>query len=158
MSTPPSDADRIAAEGVPIPTTKGELRLVYGMRALRSMEDRYGSVAGLQEAMQELHDKFTKGDGKVAAFGPVCDLIAPGLLHLGYTEDQATDLLLPRHVGRYAEAMAAAMREAFPEETPVAGEQPGNPPAQVSADRSPGPSGTTSQPAAMAAATPTGGA
>lgn len=157
MSTPPSDADRIAAEGVPIPTTKGELRLVYGMRALRAMEDRYGSVAGLQEAMQELHDRFTKGDGKVAAFGPVCDLIAPGLLHLGYTEDQATDLLLPRHVAKYAEAMAAAMREAFPEETPAPGGIP-NPPAQASESRSPGPSGTTSQPAATAAATPTGGA
>ncbi len=152
-----TDADRIAAEGVTIPTTKGALRLMYGMRALRAMETKYGSVVGMQEQMQELLDTFTKGDGKAAAFGPLCDIITPGLLHLGYTEDQAVDLLMPRHTKVYAEAMAAAMREAFPDADDDAGST-GNADAQAPAAGSPGPSGTTSQPAATAAPTPSSGA
>jgi len=160
VSHPVTDADRIAAQGVTIPTTKGDLRLVYGMRALRSMEAKYGSVLGMQEKMQELLDTFTKGDGKVAAFGPLCDIITPGLLHLGYTEDQAVDLLVPRHTKVYAEAMAAAMREAFPDGDDTAPGSTGNDAAQVPAPAagSPGPSGTTSQPAATDAQTPSSGA
>lgn len=156
-----TDADRIAAEGVLIPTTKGDLRLMYGMRALRAMETKYGSVVALQEAMQELLDTFTKGDGKAAAFGPLCDIIAPGLLHLGYTLEQAEDLLLPRATKQYAEAMAEAMREAFPEDpaAPAGGPSLGNTEAQVAtAPGSPGPTGTTSPPAATAAPTTPGGA
>lgn len=155
-----TDADRIAAEGVPIPTTRGELRLVYGMRALRAMEDKYGSVVALQEAMQALLETFTKGDGKAAAFGPMCDIIAPGLLHLGYTLDQAEDMLLPRAVKEYAEAMQLAMQQAFPEDAPgpadLAGQ--GNAAAQVTVPPgSPGPTGTTSPPAATAVTMPNGG-
>lgn len=150
MSHPaPTDADRIAAEGVTIPTTDGPKRLVYGMRALRAMETKYGSVVALQEAMEALLERFTSGDGKAAAFGPLVDIMAPGLLHLGISEDQAVDLLMPRHVKVYAEAMAAAMREAFPEDEAPAGQ--GNDAAQVPAQQlavgSPGQSGTTSQPA-----------
>lgn len=147
MSHPaPTDADRIAAEGVTIPTTKGDLQLVYGMRALRAMEAKYGSVVQLQEAMESLLERFTTGDGKAAAFGPLCDIMAPGLLHLGYTEEQAVDLLMPRHVKAYALAMSAAMREAFPEDDAALPGAVGNAPAQAPAPAGfPGQSGTTSQ-------------
>lgn len=154
MSHPaPTDADRIAAEGVTIPTTDGPKRLVYGMRALRAMETKYGSVVALQEAMEALLERFTTGDGKAAAFGPLVDIMAPGLLHLGISEDQAVDLLMPRHVKEYALAMSAAMREAFPEDDTPTG-APGNDPAQApNPAGSPGPSGTTSQAATATPAT-----
>lgn len=157
MSKTVTDADRIAAEGVPIPTTRGELRLVYGMRALRKLEDTYGGIGELQDAMQALMENLTT-TGKGKAFGPLCDIIVPGLLHHGLTEDQALDALIPRHVQAYTEAMQLAMQQAFPDEDAPAGQ--GNDEAQVAApaDASPGPSGTTSPPAATAAAATSSGA
>lgn len=146
MSETVTDADRIAAEGVPIPTTRGELRLVYGMRALRQLEDTYGGLAELQDAMQALLDNL-KLTGKGKAFGPMLDIVCPGLMHHGLTADAAADLLMPRHVRLYIEAMAEAMQQAFPDEAP-AGQ--GNDDAQQPAPAGPGPIGTTSPPAAMA--------
>lgn len=155
MSKTVTDADRIAAEGVPVPTTRGELRLVYGMRALRQLEDTYGGIGELQDAMQQLMDNLTT-TGKGKAFGPLCDIIVPGLLHHGLTEDEALDALIPRHVTVYTEAMSEAMRQAFPDEDAPAGNDEAQPPAAAAG--SPGPSGSTSQPAATAATPPSSGA
>lgn len=156
MAGPITDADRIAAEGVLIPTRRGPLRLMYGMRGLRKLEDTYGGITELQEAMEALLASLTE-TGKGKAFGPLCDIIVPGLLHLGLTEDEALDCLLPRHVQLYTRAMETAMQEAFPDaEAPLDGV--GNVPAQVPAAGSPGQSGTTSPPAATAEVTPDSGA
>lgn len=157
MSETTTDADRIAAEGVPIPTARGELRLIYGMRALRKLEDTYGGIGELQEAMQALMDNLTT-TGKGKAFGPLLDVMVPGLLHHGITEDEAVDALQPRHVQVYIAAMQTAMEQAFPDDDAPAGQ--GNDDAQVAApaDASPGPSGTTSPPAATAAAPANSGA
>lgn len=152
-----TDADRIAAEGVPIPTTRGELRLVYGMRALRQLEDTYGGIGELQEAMQQLMENLTT-TGKGKAFGPLCDIIVPGLLHHGLTEDQALDALIPRHVTVYTEAMGEAMRQAFPDEDDAAPAGQGNDDAQAAPEGSPGPSGSTSPQDATAETPPSSGA
>lgn len=157
MSETTTDADRIAAEGVPIPTARGELRLIYGMRALRKLEDTYGGIGELQEAMQSLMDNLTT-TGKGKAFGPLLDVIVPGLLHHGITEDEAVDALQPRHVQVYIAAMQAAMEQAFPDDDPAGtGNDEAQPPAADAAG-SPGPSGTTSPPAATAAAPASSGA
>lgn len=151
-----TDADRIAAEGVPIPTTRGDLRLIYGMRALRQLEDTYGGLGQLQDAMQTLMENL-EATGKGKAFGPLLDIVCPGLLHHGLTMEQAEDVLMPRHVKLYTEAMAEAMRQAFPDDdTTPAGQ--GNDDAQAPASASPGPTGTTSQPAATDATPPSSGA
>lgn len=154
MSPTLTDADRLAAEGVPIPTNRGELRLVYGMRALRKLEDTYGGIGELQDAMQALMENLTT-TGKGRAFGPLCDIIVPGLLHHGLSEDAALDCLLPRHVTLYTEAMSLAMRQAFPDEEPA---PVGNDDAQPPAAGSPGQSGSTLPPAATAETPPSSGA
>lgn len=155
MGNTVTDADRIAAEGVPIPTARGELRLLYGMRALRMLEDHYGGVGEMQEAMQVLMDNLTT-TGKGKAFGPLCSILIPGLMHHGLTEDEALDALLPRYVKDYTEAMAEAMQQAFPDDPAPAGT--GNDQAQQPVEGSPGPTGTTSPPAATAETMPDSGA
>lgn len=154
MSETVTDADRLAAEGVPIPTARGELRLVYGFRALRRLEDTYGGVGELQDAMQQLLNNL-ETTGKGRAFGPVLDIVIPGLLHTGLSEDELLDALQPRHLALYAAAMAEAMRQSFPDATL---DGVGNDPAQAAPVGSPGPSGTTSQPAATAEPTASSGA
>lgn len=152
-TTPVTDADRLVAEGVPIPTDLGTLHLRYGFRALRSLEEKYGGLEALQEAMEGV-------TGKGAAFGPLLDILVPGLLHTGHTEDQLIDALQPRSLGVYVDAMVEAMRQAFPDAVPASAEgnaQPANRAARRSKAGSRGQSGTTSQRAATAAPTPSSG-
>lgn len=151
-----TDAARLLAEGIPVPTALGELRLRYGFRALRDLEEKYGSLEGLQEAMEGVQ-------GKGAAFGPLLDLIVPGLLHSGHSEDALIDALIPRELGTYVDAMVGAMREAFPDAAASAdaasaeGKAPKRP-VRARPARSRGQSGTTSAPAATDAQTPSSGA
>ena len=160
-----NDAARLAAEGVPIPTRRGLLPLLYGFRALRALEDQFGSIQGMQDAMQALLDSMTT-DGRGRAFGPMADIIVPGLLHTGLTRDQAEDALLPGQVKVYVEAMQTAMQLAFPEAEPAAA-SPGNgeapaplrPPAHLEHQPAgPGQSGTTWPQGATAAPQTSSGA
>lgn len=156
---PVNDAARLAAEGVPIPTRRGQLPLLYGFRALRALEDQFGSIVGVQDAMQALLESMGD-DGRGKAFGPMADIITPGLLHTGLTREQAEDALLPAHVKTYVDAMQTAMSLAFPDEpAPAAGQGNGPAPALLEQPPAgPGPNGGTWPQAATAAPLTSSGA
>lgn len=155
MTAPTSSSDRLAARGVVIPLADGSTtRLRYGFRALKELEDRFGSVVGLQTAMQGIMEAMDEGGGGAKAFGPILDLIVPGLLHnRGVTEDEWLDLLDPAHLAEYVDALKAAMEQAFPASAAGLGNVPGPTPGP-----GPGLSGTTSPPAATDALTASSGA
>lgn len=131
--TMPSTAEAgvIAAEGVPIvlllpgPT---EVRLRYSMASLRALEDRYGSLVRMSTALEGFAPKPGEDaqPGDAAIFGPIIDMITPGLLHvrttdpdtgqpvrLGKRPDLVGEALDPGRLTEYLEALGAAIKEAF---------------------------------------------
>lgn len=117
--------DIILADG----TTAG---IRYSFRSLALLEQKFGSVVGIQNAVDQT------GDG--AAFGPLLDLIGAGLVgkvggftpHLRHRVDvtgartleeiiykrssdgyELGELLDPRRTEEYADAMQTALTQAF---------------------------------------------
>lgn len=100
-----SDADRLLAEGVPLTLTDGrEVYLRYGMRALKMLEDKFGSLEVAQNALG--------GGGKM--IGPLMDLLSAGLAHEGISADELLDLVDPYSLEKYTELLIAAFDQAFP--------------------------------------------
>lgn len=101
----PSDSDRLLAAGAPITLIDGrEVRLRYGMRAMKNLEDELGSIEAVHEAVN--------GTGK--KFGPLVTVIYCGLSHEQIEQDDLFDLLDTRRLEEYSEAIGAAFHEAFP--------------------------------------------
>lgn len=146
-------ADQLAGEGVPILTRRGPMQLQYGFRALRALEDRFGSIVGMQDAMQAVLDTMGE-DGRGKAFGPLADIVVPGLLHTGLSADELEDALLPGEVRTYVHAMQDAMQQAFPDVDGTAVASPGN----AGSPAGPGPSGSTSPQAGTGAPQSSSGA
>lgn len=151
MSQTVTDADRIAADGVPIPLVDGttaELR--FGMRAIRHLERQFGSLDAMQEA---LPGEDGPPDG---AFEAMCAVLYAGLMHTGRSEDEVLDLLSPRMLNRYAEAIGQAFAIAFPEvESGNVEGEPSRPGLQ--ANGSPGATSTGSSPSGSAVPTNSSG-
>lgn len=134
------DSDRILAAGVPVVLAGREMRLRFGLRALKLLEDKFGSL--------QVIEQLTNGDGKV--IGPLCTIIAAGLSHEGVTEDDILDNVSPGEIQTLMDAAAVALAEAFPD---TEGKAEAAAPAA-----SPGIPGTGSRPAATAEAMTVSGA
>ncbi len=146
-----TDSDRLLAQGAVVHLTDGrEVPLRYNMRALKMLEDRFGTIEGVNTAIPV--DDEGRPTGKV--FGPMLDLLIPGLLHTGLSEDELIDLLDPKRLDEYGTALGAAMAEAFP--APKSAQGNGAGPAGV-ANGSPGPSSTGPQPVTTAVPTESSG-
>lgn len=106
----PTEGQRITAKGYPITLTDGrEVRLRFGMAAILQLEEDFGSLGAVQEALKNLTPQ-----GRV--FGPVVDLLAAGLSHHGITRAELIggDLLALDGLEHYAEQLGRAFAEAFP--------------------------------------------
>lgn len=154
-----TDADRIAAEGVPLTLRDGRsVHLRYSMRSLYEMERRWGAIA---DATTALNDLLPESIGETAKnrkpVSTVLPLLALGLVHEGITEDDLLDqplLHLHEMANGYLDAIAEALKQAFPSpEKPGKGEA-----AAENGTASTGPASTTPPPSALVAATSSSGA
>lgn len=149
---PTTPARRLRATGHPITLTDGRtVQVRYGMASIVELEDRFGSLGGVQDAMNAL-------DAGAKVFGSMMDLLACGLLYAGLVPTAAGelptvgqvrqvllahDLVDPADLTDYMEALGRAFTEAFPDPGGAVGEAAGatvTPPA-------PGPTGGTTPPA-----------
>lgn len=164
---PATDAERIAAEGVPIVLRDGRtVRLRFSMRSLFEFERRWGSIEVATSALNDLippvvgvDDDGTPRIGRAPNRKPVSTVVpvlAIGLSHEGITEDDLLDgpLLDFRELAHdYLDAIIAALNEAFPPP-----EAPGKDESGEAAAASTGPASTTPPPSDLVAATPSSGA
>lgn len=145
-------ARRVRATGHPIILTDGQtVQVRYGMASIVELEDRFGSLGGVQDAMASLN-----AGSKV--FGSMMDLLACGLLYAGLIPTQpgelptvgqvravllGRDLVDPADLKDYMEALGRAFTEAFPDPGSAEGKAPTTAPATPPA---PGPIGGTTPP------------
>ena len=108
-------AQRLYAEGAPFKLADGrEVRARFDMRTLMLVEEQFGSTVAMAQRLNDPQEKkytwFTKA-------------LACALHHEdGIDEDTLVDLLDPRDMKTYDEALTSAWEQAFPE--PKAGADP----------------------------------
>jgi hypothetical protein len=151
------DPMQALAIGHPIPLRDGTSpELMFTFRSLALLEARFGSVQGIQDAVDQT--------GNGAAFGPILDLIGAGLVSAGFTPHvrhrqdasghrtveeilyrrssdgrELGDLMTPANIATYTESMQGAFAACF-------GTGQGNDAGPALADPSPGPTSSTSAP------------
>lgn len=154
----PTDAQRIAAAGYPITLTDGRrARVRFGLRALKLLEERYGSLVGIAESLREMVGDDADHAKMIA---PTWDLLEAGLLHLRLEPEDLDALLDPNRLAEYTEAVARAFREAMPAgkaEAAAVATAVAAPPTPTT-EASTGPASTGSGPSPLGAPTPPGGA
>lgn len=102
----PSDAQRLAHDGIPITLADGQPhRLYYGTRGLILLEE---SFDGLDNVTQFLRGEATR------RFRPMHDMLVAGLVHEGLSADAVLDLAEPPRYKEYLTAVAEALDLAFP--------------------------------------------
>lgn len=132
----------------PIQIRGGEVRLTYTFEGLAELEDRFGSVAGIQQVLDMDPDR--------PLFRPLAELVYCGLCDWEARPAFGPEflrLLLPDQLAQYIVAAGAAVEKAF---GPLV--QLGEAAAQEQATgTSPGQSGTTPAPSSSVEPTPHGG-
>ena len=142
-----TDADRLAADGIPLRVGDRTVGLRFTMRSMKVLEQSYGSLSGVNKVLQPL--LAADEDGVPLAPCPyttLLPLLAAGLLHEGLDEDALGDGLSPAQFAEARSALVDAINVSFPEPSGKApeGDQDEPPPA------SPGASTSTSPPSATA--------
>lgn len=145
---PTSESDRILAAGAPVTLADGRvLHLRYTFRALKVIEDRYGSLDGTVKAMGM--DDQGRVHGRY--FTTIIDMLYAGLLHTGISEDELYELADPARVEEYDEAVNVALAQALARPGGKEGPTTGSP------NGSPGQTSTTPPPSDMAEQTSSSG-
>lgn len=137
-----ADADRIAAEGIPLTLAGRQVQVRYTMRSWRLVEARFGSMSAALAALRWM----AKPDDVEPVAKPVdatITLLAAGLLHEGLSEDDLWDATNITDLHAYQAAVLEAINQGTP------GPGPGK---DVAADGFPGATTTTPSPSASAAA------
>lgn len=136
-----TESDRILAAGNPVTFLDGKTYNVrFSMRAMKAVEDKYGSIPQLFRTLQ----------ASELMFGPVAELLTIALAGEGVTEDYIYDQGDPKLARVYADAALNALVEAMPDTSTTAdAEEPTDPTPAVTAPpttngHSPGPLSTTS--------------
>lgn len=125
-----TDADRLAAAGIPLTLGGREVRVRYTLRSWKEAEDRFGSLEEVLAIMRRL----LAGEEK-REVNTIIPLLWAGLLHEGLTLDEVYDLGDIHDRGVYTDTILAAIAEGTP------GPGPGKDSAAV--DVSPGSTTTT---------------
>lgn len=133
-----TDADRIAAAGIPLTLGGREVRVRYTLRSWKEAEDRFGS---LEEVLAILR-RLLAGD-EPKPVGTTMTLLWAGLLHEGLSLDDVYELGDIHERGVYATAILSAISEG------TSGPGPGK---DAGAADSPGATITTPSPSATDAA------
>lgn len=144
-----TDSDRILAAGKPLILADGRtVTLRFGLRAIKMIEDSFGSLGAIEEIFATDDNGVPKG--KVV--GPLVEVLAAGLSHEKLTADELLDLLDLGELNAYMAAALAAVGEALP----ASGDTPPKAPDNL-ASVSPGASSTTPAPFVSVAATNSSG-
>lgn len=133
------EARRLRAEGVKVQTIDGqELRLMFDMDALVIIEEEFGSLGAMQDALNEMgREQLT---GKL--FKPFLKILRAALAHDPSAANARFD---PALTGEYLAAVMRAMNVAFPDTGKDAGATgETNPTTDTSGSR--GPTSITSLP------------
>ncbi len=143
-----TDADRIAAAGIPLTLGGREVRVRFTMRSWKEAEDRFGS---LEEAFSILRrmSSLVPEEQLGKPIGPTMAFLWMALIHEGLTEDEVYYLCDIHDLLRYQAAILSALAEGTP------GPGPGKDMGVVA---SPGPTTTTPSPSATGAVMATSGA
>ena len=136
-----TDADRIAAAGIPLTLGGREVRVRYTLRSWREAEDRFGSLEEVLALMRGLIG--AKGaDAKPVKkeVGTIIPLLWMGLLHEGLTEDDVFDLGSIGELRLYRDTILEAITEGTP--GPGPGKEAGVADSPGTTTTSPSPSAT----------------
>jgi hypothetical protein len=107
-----NDSERLLAEGTEVTLLNGrKARLRYGMRAIKILEDEFGSVSAIQDHMET--DEEGNATGKV--FTALWALLRAGLLDEKLSDEELDQLVDPTQVQAYMNAVEKAFTQAFPQ-------------------------------------------
>ena len=134
-----TDADRIAAEGIPLTLGGREVRVRYTLRSWKEAEDRFGSLEEVLAIMRRL----LAGE-EPKEVGTTVTLLWAGLLHEGLSLNDVYELGDIYERGTYQQAILNAISEGTP------GPGPGK--DEVAAADSPGATTTSPSPSDSVAA------
>jgi hypothetical protein len=116
------EARQLRAEGVPITTLDGrQLRLVFDMDALLEIEDAFGSLGGMQDALEAM----ARDQHNAKIIKPIVAMMRAALMHDPTARDARFD---PALINEYLGAVMKATDLAFPKEN-----LPGNGPTPTEA-------------------------
>ncbi len=104
-----TDADRIAAAGIPLTLGGREVRVRFTLRSWKEAEDRFGSM---EEALAVLRRLINDEEPKPVA--ATMALLWAGLLHEGLTLDDVYDLGSIHERPNYAQAVLQAISDGTP--------------------------------------------
>lgn len=106
--TSQTEARQLRAQGIPITALDGrELRLIFDVDALAIIESDFGSLGGMQDALQQIAE-----NGATAQFfTPVLKMMRAALAHDATAADARFDTAL---IGDYYVAVMKATDLAFP--------------------------------------------
>lgn len=134
-----TEADRIAAAGIPLTLGGREVRVRYTLRSWKEAEDRFGSLEEVLAILRRL-----LADEEPKPVGTTMTLLWAGLLHEGLSLDELYELGDIHERGVYANAILEAVTQGTP--------RPGSGKDAAAAVDSPGPTTTTPSPSDTAAA------
>jgi hypothetical protein len=102
------EARALRAQGVPVTLLDGrEVRLVFDLDAIAQIEDDFGSLGGMQDALERIE----KQGASAQFFRPVLKMMRAALLHDESAADAMFDTAL---IGDYYRAVMKATQLAFP--------------------------------------------
>lgn len=111
-----SESDQILAAGVPVTLADGSTANVrFGMWGLKLVEDEFGSLGAMYEA---LNSAFDTGDGDAPmgpAFTTIFQIMKIALYDLDKSERELADLLDLRRLEEYVNAVGKALEQSLPE-------------------------------------------
>ena len=111
-----SDSDGILAPGAAITLVDGsQARLRYGFLAIKQLEDEFGSLNGMQEALQREFSADKDGQPTGKAVGMAWSLLKAGLLDLELSEVELDRQIDMGRFPEYADAINKALTQAFGE-------------------------------------------
>lgn len=104
------EARQLRAQGVPITTLDGrQLTLIFDMEAIAEIEDHFGSLGGMQDALENIAAERQKAK----FFQPILAMMRAGLSHDPNARDAIFDTAL---IGDYYIAVMKATDLAFPKD------------------------------------------
>jgi hypothetical protein len=143
MSDSQVDARALRAAGVPITLLDGrEVRLIFDLDAIAQIEDDFGSLGGMQDALLRIE----KEGANAQFFRPVLQMMRAALLHDPTARGAQFDTAL---VGDYYKAVMKATQIAFPKGPQASVPQVPTPTAPITTDSLGTPS-TTQEPSNIA--------
>lgn len=111
-----SESDQILAAGVPVTLADGSTANVrFGMWGLKLVEDEFGSLGAMYEALNSAFDTGDDDAPMGPAFTTLLKIMQIALHDLDKSEREIADLLNLRLLEEYVNAVGQALEQSLPE-------------------------------------------